>query len=316
LATDSPTETFDTIVVGGGPAGLTAALYASRSGLKTLVLEKAFLGGQVALTAEIENYPGVQGPVNGMDLMATMEEQARHFGARIETDQEVVGVENDGRSRIVKTRTGDAFKGKTVIIATGSTPVRLPAENAEKYFGRGVSYCATCDGPLYRDKEVVVVGGGESAFQEGVFLTRFAKKVTIIHRREGFRASPTAIKRANESDRVAFKLNYVVKEVVGNGKLRKVILENTKTKEREELATDGLFVFIGYTPITHFLKGYVDLDDGGYIRVGYPRMTTSQPGIYACGDAIAEAHKQIVIACGTGAAAAMSAREYVENWEE
>lgn len=316
MSSNAPEETFDAIVVGGGPAGLTAALYASRSGLKTIVLEKTFTGGQVALTAEIENYPGVMGPVNGMDLMAVMEEQARHFGARIETDQEAVGVGSDGRWRIVKTGTGDAFKGKTVIVATGSTPVRLPAENAEKFFGRGVSYCATCDGPLYRDKEVVVIGGGESAFQEGVFLTRFAKKVTIIHRREGFRASPAAIRRANESDRVAFKLNYVVKEVVDNGKLQKVILENTKTKEREEFVTDGVFVFIGYTPITHFLQGYVDLDEGGYVKVGYPRMTTNQPGVYACGDGIVETHKQIVIACGTGAAAAMSAREYVENWEE
>lgn len=305
---------WDVVIVGGGPGGMGAALYASRADLSTLVIEKQFVGGLIALTHEVENYPAVDF-ASGMELSQAMEKQAKKFGTEILL-KEVVRVDKDGDGGFtVKLADGKEVRTLTLVVACGSAPRRLPAKGEEEYYGHGVSYCATCDGAFFRDKDIVVVGGGESAFQEGLFLTQFGKKVTLVHRREGFRATELAMRRARAKPEWSEKLNYVVEEIYGNGKVTGIKLKNTKTGSVEDFPVDGVFGFIGYDPASHFVSHLVDVDEEGYILADN-RMRTSVKGIWAAGDIIQGALKQMVISAGNGATAAIDIREYLTELKD
>jgi len=302
---------WDVTVIGGGPGGLGCALYTSRAELSTLVIEKAFCGGLIALTTEVENYPAME-PISGMELGQRMEAQVRKFGAEIIL-KEVTRVDHEhGDGFAITLGDDNQLQAETVVVATGSAPRRLPAKGEKEFYGRGMSYCATCDGAFFRDKEVVVVGGGESAFQEGHFLTNFARKVTLVHRREGFRATPLAIRRARDTGKWEEKLNYVVDEILGKDTVKGVLLRHIQTDAHEEYACDGVFAFIGYEPASQAVAHLVETDEEGYIVVD-SRMRASQTGIWCAGDIIKGAKKQMVISAGAGATAAMDIREYLAD---
>jgi thioredoxin reductase (NADPH) len=303
---------WDTLIVGGGPGGMGAALYTARAGLSTLVIEKAFTGGLIALTHEVENYPAVEA-ASGMELAQRLEQQVRKFGAEFIYKQ-VERVERAGEGPAdgfnVMLADGRSLHARSVVAATGSAPRRIPAKGEQEYYGRGVSYCATCDANFFRGKEIAVIGGGESAFQEGLFLTRFGSKVTLIHRREGFRATELAIKRARAQANWAEKLNYTVEEIRGGDLVTGLKLKHTRTGEIEDFPVDGVFGFIGYDPASSYLRGLAELDAEGYV-VTDRRMRTSVKGIWAAGDIVQGAMKQMVISAGNGATAAMDIREYL-----
>ena len=313
----SEREWYDAIVIGGGCGGLGAAIYTSRSGLSTVLVEKKYPGGVLALTADIENYPGFfpkdGHSISGFELTDLFRQHAEHFGTEVISGFDVTKITNDGPWRIVHDSEGNQIRGKTIIIAVGSNTNPLPALNADILFGRGVSYCATCDAPLYRGKEVVTVGGGEAAFEEADFLTKFCNKVTIIHRRQGFRATPRTIERVKKNPKMNFILDTIIEEVVGDpkGGVSAVKLFNLVSEKRWEMPTDAVFVFIGYTPNTNWLGDYLALEDG-YIKCDH-KQRTSVPGVYACGDVVWGAEKQAVISAGAGATAAMVARNYIET---
>ena len=307
---DILSKTWDTVIVGAGPGGMGAALYASRAGLSTLVIEKQFSGGLIALTHEVENYPAVD-LASGMDLAMKMEAQCRKFG----TEFLIKGVERldkapDGDGFLTTLADGKQVRSRTAVIATGSAPRKIPAQGEQEFYGKGVSYCATCDGAFFRDREIIVVGGGESAFQEGLFLTGFGSKVTLVHRREGFRATQTAIDRARARDNWHEKLNYVVEEIYGDEAVKGVKLRHTQTGEVEDFPVDGVFGFIGYNPASSFCSHLVDTDEEGYV-VADLQMRTNVPGVYVAGDILQGAKKQMVISAGNGATAAMDIREYL-----
>ena len=306
---------WDVVVVGGGPGGMGTALYTSRADLSTLVLEKQFVGGLIALTHDVENYPAVD-YASGMELSERMEAQVKKFGTEIIFKETVqIDKAESVPGFVVKLSDGKQVKALAVVVACGSAPRRLPALGEEEYYGKGVSYCATCDGTFFRDKEVVVVGGGESAFQEGLFLTKFATKVTLIHRREGFRATDLAQRRARDSGKWEEKLNYTLEEISGSGTVTGIKLKHTKTGEIEDFKTDGVFGFIGYDPKSSFVSHLVDTDDEGYI-ITDKKMRTTCPGIWAAGDIVEGALKQMVISAGNGATAAMDIREYLQEVKE
>ncbi|MDY6965532.1 MAG: thioredoxin-disulfide reductase [Halobacteriota archaeon] len=303
-----PENMYDVIIIGTGPAGLTAGLYCGRADLLTLVLGEMF-DTQVAKTDLIENYPGFPEGISGMDLVTKMNDQARIYG--VETvSQMVKKVEKvDGGFKVI---TGEGeYLGLSLIICTGASYRKLGIRGEEEFLNRGVSYCATCDGPLFRDKDLAVVGGGNTAVGEAMFLTKFAKSVSLIHRRDRLRADKILQKRALSSKKIDPVWDSVVTEIVGDEMVEGVRLKNVKTGEERDLDCQGVFILVGITPRTEFLDGFVDTD-GGYIVVDRD-MKTSVDGIYACGDVIKKDLRQVVNACGEGADAAFDAQHYVEE---
>lgn len=307
-------QIHDVIVIGGGPAGLTAGLYAARARLSALVLERALPGGQIATTNEIENYPGFKN-IMGPDLAARMQEQAEAQGARLEM-AEVTGLElvpgaeqgTDGPKR-VRTAAGDRL-ARAVIIATGSEPRKLGVPGEDRLRGLGVSYCATCDGAFFRDMEVVVAGGGDSAFQEGTFLARYASRVTIVHWRDSFRAQPALVEKARREEKINFVLNAVVEEILGDRRVEAVRLRDVNTGRAWEIPTGGVFPYIGHEPNSRFLPPAVKLDAQGRV-VAAEDTRTAVPGLFAAGDIRPKMLRQITTAVADGSTAAMAAEHYL-----
>ncbi|HLD35803.1 MAG TPA: thioredoxin-disulfide reductase [Planctomycetota bacterium] len=301
---------YDIIIIGGGPAGLTAGIYTTRALMKTLLLEKIAPGGLVITTEKVENYPGFADGVNGYDLMDQMIKQAEKFG--LETASEaVISISQSDRSFYVKTAVQE-YQALSVIIASGTVYRNLGVDGERAFIGRGISYCATCDAPLFRNKEVVVVGGGDAAIEEALFLTKFVKKLYLIHRRDKLRASAILQERAKQNSKIEFIWNSVIDKVVGTGKIEKVGIRNVLDGSERGLNIDGIFVFIGFEPNTVFLKDFVNLDKEGYV-ITDSGMKTSCEGVFAAGDVRSNTLRQIITACGDGARAAVSAQHFVEN---
>ncbi len=300
------------LILGSGPAGLAAALYAARAELAPVVLTGMQLGGQAALTHTIENYPGFPEGVGGPQLGELFQKQAENFGAKVEFDM-AHEVDLSQRPYTVKTDSGE-YKADTLILSTGANPIHLEIPGEVELTGRGVSYCATCDGWFFKDKKVVVVGGGDSAFEEALFITRYASSVTLIHRREEFRAGAILQNRAKQHPKMNFILDTVVTEVVGSDKLESLKLKNVKTGAESTIETDGLFIFIGHSPNTQMFKGQLAMSDLGYVIVN-DKMETNVEGVYAAGE-IADPHfRQVITSAGMGAAAAIQATRYLEEQE-
>jgi thioredoxin reductase (NADPH) len=308
---------YDVIIVGGGPAGFTAGLYASRGGLKALLLEGESSVSQITVTDLVENYPGFPEGINGYDLIERFKTQSRQFGLTVLVDdvREISsGSEGEESEKgwIVKGGRSN-YRALAVILATGANWRRLGVPGEEAFAGKGVSYCATCDGPFYREREVVVVGGGDTAVQEALFLTRFARKVTIVHRRDRLRATPLLQERAFANERIEFVWDSVVEEIQGKDFVEGVKIRNLRNPEMSKvIPVDGAFVFVGLTPNTGFVRELVACDEGGYILAD-SEMKTSAKGIFACGDCISKLLRQVVTACGDAATAAFSAQLYVED---
>ena len=302
------------VIIGSGPAGLTAALYTGRAMLRPVVIAGNQLGGQISITSEVENYPGFPGGgVTGPNLVDLMVKQAEDFGARLVYD-EVVEVDfSHGSPFHVKTY-GEAYEADAVIVTAGASPRRLGIPGEEAYIGRGVSYCGTCDGFFFRGKEIVVVGGGDSALEESIFLTKFATNVRVIHRREALRAGPILQKRAFENEKISFIWNTVPEEVVGNGVVEAVTLRNVQTNEISTLKTDGVFIFIGHYPNSKFLEGQVEMDEHGYV-ITDELMRTSVPGVFAAGEIQDPIYRQIATSVGQGCAAAIQAERWLSERE-
>jgi len=302
----------DVIIIGSGPAGLTAAIYAGRANLRPLVISGLEQGGQVTLTNDLENFPGFPEGVSGFEIYQLFEKQATRFGAEMLYDV-VQSVDLTGEVKIVKTAT-ETFQARVVIIATGSTPKRLGLPGEDKYIGKGVSYCATCDGFFFTGKQVVVVGGGNSALDEGLFLTRFAEKVTIIHRRDRLRADAILQERALKHEKMAFIWDTVVEEIVGDTAVTHLRLKNVKSGESSVFPVDGVFVFIGHKPNTELFAGQVQLDETGYIETDR-RTHTNVPGVLACGDVQDSIYRQAITAAASGCTAAIEAEKYIAENE-
>jgi thioredoxin reductase (NADPH) len=297
------------LILGSGPAGLAAALYAARAELQPLVLTGLQLGGQAALTHTIENYPGFPEGVGGSELGDLFQKQAERFGARVEFDG-AQSVDLSTRPFKITTDNG-AFTADALIVTTGANPNHLNIPGENELVGRGVSYCATCDGWFFKDKRVVVVGGGDSALEEGLFLTRYASSVTIVHRRDSLRAGAVLQKRALEHPKIQFVWNTVVTEVVGKEKVEGVMLKNIQTGKESSMPVEGVFIFIGHTPNTQMFAGQLEMEDG-YIKVD-AHMNTSVPGVYAAGE-VADSHfRQVVTSAGMGAAAAIEVTHFLER---
>lgn len=307
----SPVKTYDVLIIGGGGAGLTAALYTSRAKLSTVLLEKLTPGGQIALTDLVENYPGFPEGITGGEISQRMEEQAKRYGTEV-LYEEVGGIEKKDGSFVTKTAGDQTFRSRSVILASGASYRNLGVPGEKELTGRGVSYCATCDGAFFKEKELVVVGGGDSAMQEGIFLTRFTTKLTVVHRRDKLRANPLLQERAKQNSKIQFIWDTVVTEVVGDKKVQGVKLKNLKTSQTKDFKTDGVFVFIGHDPNTGFLKGFIELDEKGYVKTDL-KLQTSVPGIFACGEVRAGAVQQLVSCCGEGCEAALACQAYLEH---
>jgi thioredoxin reductase (NADPH) len=298
------------IVIGSGPAGFTAALYAARANLEPLVLKGLEAGGQLMLTTDVENYPGFADGLLGPELMDQMEKQAARFGAEI-LPVHVTQVDLSDRPFVVKS--GDQeWHTKTIIVATGATARWLGVPGEDALRGRGVSACATCDGFFFRDRELVVVGGGDTAMEEATFLTKFASAVTIVHRRDEFRASKVMVERALANPKIRVVWDSVLDEILGDDAVTGVTLRNVRTGETTPTSTDGVFVAIGHDPNTTLFRGQLDLDDDGYLLVDEPRTTTSVPGVFAAGDVTDRTYRQAVTAAGQGCKAAMDAERFLE----
>ena len=300
------------LIIGAGPAGLAAALYAARAELEPVVLTGMTMGGQAALTHIIENYPGFPEGLGGAELGELFKVQAERFGARIVFD---TATEVDFSAQPYKVKTyGTEYAADSVIITTGATPRHLDIPGEEEFTGKGVSYCGTCDGFFFKEKEIVVVGGGDSAMEEGLFLTRFADKVTVVHRRDELRASPILQSRAKENPKIDFIWDSVLTSIEGKEAVNTVKLENKKTGEKSDFNTEGVFIFIGHTPNTHLFEGQLEMDDAGYLVVNN-YMETNIPGVYAAGE-VADPHfRQVITSAGMGSAAAIQATRYLETLE-
>ena len=298
------------IVIGSGPAGYTAALYSARAALEPLVLEGSVTaGGALMTTTEVENFPGFSKGIQGPELMEQMREQAERFGAELVAD-DVVEVDLTGDLKVVRTAT-ETYTARTVILATGSGYRKLGLPREEELSGRGVSWCATCDGFFFREQAIAVVGGGDSAIEEATFLTRFGSKVYLIHRRDELRASKIMQERAFADPKLEMVWNSEIAEINGDDRLESVTLRDTVTGETRPLEVTGLFIAIGHDPRSELLGGQVDLDDDGYVLVDHPSTATNLPGVYACGDLVDHHYRQAITAAGTGCAAALDAERYV-----
>lgn len=303
---------YDMIVVGGGPGGYTAALYAARSGLDVLVLEKLSAGGQMALTETIENYPGFAEGVGGFELAEIMQRQAERFGAKSEY-AEVEKMELSASPKVLHTSAG-TFYAKTVVLATGANPRKLGVAGEDELIGRGMAYCASCDGMFYKDKTVVVVGGGNTAAEDALILSRIAKKVILVHRRDTLRATKVYHQPLMQTENVEFRWNSVITELLHDEKLTGVRLENVKTGEQELLPCDGVFVSVSRVPVTELVQGQLELDAGGYV-VADETTATSIPGVYAVGDVRTKQLRQVVTAVADGAVAVHQAEQYLTGGE-
>ena len=303
----------DVIIIGSGPAGYTAAIYAARAQLKPIVFEGAVTaGGALMNTTEVENFPGFQDGIMGPALMENMRAQAVKFGANLITD-DVTTANLTGDVKTVVDGEGREYKAHSVILSTGSSYRELGIENEKRLSGHGVSWCATCDGFFFRDQDIAVVGGGDSAVEEATFLTRFAKSVTMIHRRDELRASKIMAERAHNDPKISFAWNSEVTELQGDAKLSGVTIRDIKTGETRQLSVTGLFVAIGHDPRSELLKGQVDLDPQGYVLTGAGTTATNISGVFACGDLVDHTYRQAITAAGTGCSAALDAERFLSN---
>jgi len=307
-AAEGQVPLYDLVIIGGGPAGLTAAIYAGRARLETLVLAGPLPGGQPANTEMVENFPGFPDGISGPELAQHFRSQAGRFGAEVVLDN-VTEVDFSARPFTIHTY-GATYQAQAVIVATGAVPRRLGVPGGDEFFGRGVSVCATCDGFFYRGKRVVVVGGGDSAIAEGLFLTKFADEVIIVHRRDELRATKIYQERAFANPKIRFVWDSVVEEILGEQTVTGVRVRNVKTGETSVIETDGVFVYVGMAPGTHIFAGQIELDAAGYI-VTDRRQRTSRPGVFAAGDVQDPHYRQVVIAAGSGAIAAMEADRFL-----
>ena len=300
----------DVVIVGSGPAGYTAAIYAARAQLNPVILAGSVTaGGALMNTTEVENYPGFVEGIMGPELMTQMQEQAERFGADIRYE-DVTALELEGDVKRITT-SDDVYEARTVIISTGSEYRHLGIDGEERLSGHGVSYCATCDGFFFKDQDIVVVGGGDSAMEEATFLTRFARSVTVVHRRDELRASAVMAKRAQEDPKISFAWNSRVVELDGEDSLTGVTLEDTVTGDRRRLEATGLFVAIGQVPRSELVADVLDLDEAGYIQVEAPSQRTRIPGVFACGDVADPTYQQAITAAGSGCRAALDAEHYL-----
>jgi thioredoxin reductase (NADPH) len=309
------TDVREVIIIGGGPAGYTAALYSARANLRPLVIEGFNWGGQLMITSDVENYPGYPEGVLGPEMMRDFRAQAERFGTDFLTD-DVTRV--DFSERPFRVYVGDdEYRANSIIVATGASARQLGLESERALHGRGVTYCATCDGAFYRDRDVVIVGGGDSAMEEALFLTRFASDVTIIHRRDEFRASQIMLDRARDHEKITFLTPYVVEEVLGSesGKLTGLLLRNVETGETLEHTTDGLFVAIGHDPNTSLFLDQLEHDDAGYLVTRGKTTETNVPGVFAAGDVQDHVYRQAITAAGSGCAAALDAERFLAEQE-
>ncbi len=304
------TETYDVIIVGAGPAGMAAAIYTGRARLKTLILEKGMPGGQILLTDFVENYPGFPEGVVPFELMDNFRKHAEKFGAKIETD-EVKEIRKEGELWHVVGNKGE-YPGRAVIIATGSSYRKLGLPEEVELTGRGISYCGTCDGAFFKDREVAVVGGGDHALTEALFLTKFCTSVKVIHRRDEFRGEKIIQERIFANEKIEVLWDSVIEEIKGKDKLESISIRNVKDETIRELKIDGLFISVGMDPNTSFVKGLVEMDEMEQIKVSQ-KMTTSQPGIFAAGDVTNACPEQMATAVGTGVAAALAVDEYLSR---
>ncbi len=304
-------EMVKVLILGSGPAGLSAALYAARADLNPVVLSGMELGGQVSLTYTVENYPGFPNGIGGTELVDLFQKQAERFGARVEFDS-AAEVHLTERPFTVNTQGGLIYQAHTLIIATGASPVHLNVPGEVEFTGRGVSYCATCDGWFFKGKKVIVVGGGDSALEEAIFLTRYAESVTIVHRRNQLRAGAVLQKRAFSNPKISFQWNTIVSQIEGNGKVEAVRLKDTATGEERVQPIEGVFIFIGHAPNSHLFKGQLDMDESGYLKVDH-LMRTNVPGVFAAGE-VADPHfRQVITSAGMGAAAAIQASRFLDE---
>jgi thioredoxin reductase (NADPH) len=305
-------DAHEVIIIGSGPAGYTAAIYAARANLKPVLFQGMQPGGQLTITTDVENYPGYPQGVMGPQMMEDFKDQAERFGTEIRFEQ-VTKVDLSERPFTVETDF-DSFRARALIVCTGASAKLLGLESETRLMGRGVSACATCDGAFYKDKEVIVVGGGDTAMEEGVFLTRFASKVTIVHRREGLRASQIMLERARANERIDWALNRTVKEIHANeaGSVRSVTLVDPRSDEESELDCDGVFIAIGHQPNSELFAGALEMDDVGYLRV-HEGTKTSVEGVFAAGDVADSVYRQAVTAAGTGCMAAIDAERWLES---
>jgi len=299
---------YDVIIIGAGPAGLTAGIYASRGGLKTAIVEVAMPGGQAAATEKIENYPGFPAGIGGYELMNSFHQQALAFNCEF-IFEEVKDLELQGSTKRIITD-AQTLEAKTVIIAAGSKPRPLGVKGEELFHGRGVSYCATCDGAFFRGKKVIVVGGGDAALEEGAYLTKFADEVTVVHRRSAFRAAQIAVTRAKDNPKIHFELDAVIDEILGSDNVQGVRIRNVKTGEIKEVPADGVFIYVGTEPNAQFKHTELEVDNRGYIHTN-EIMMTNVPGVYAAGDIRTTPLRQVATAVGDGALAAVEVEKYL-----
>ena len=307
---------YDSVIIGSGPAGLTAAIYLSRAGLKNVIISGAMPGGQLTSTTDIENFPGFPKGISGFQLMEDMALQAANFGTET-LKTTVTSIDFDSRPFKIHLKNNSTLETRSIILSTGSTAKYLGIENEIESIGNGVSACATCDGFFYRGKEVIVIGGGDTAMEEATFLTKLASKVTLVHRRNELRASAIMQERARKNDKIEWKLNYTPLKVITNelGKVSGIELRNNETNETEIINTDGIFVAIGHKPNTDFLNGKIELDSSGYIITEGKSSKTNIPGVFAAGDVQDSKYQQAITAAGSGAIAALDAKEYLNENE-
>jgi thioredoxin reductase (NADPH) len=303
-------EEHEVIIIGGGPAGLTAGIYAGRSRLKTLIIEESLIGGLTALTAVIENYPGFPEGITGKELSKRLEEQAKKFGVKI-IEGSVLKVSLNGNWKIIETTNG-IFRAPALIICSGTKPKKLGVPGEKEFLGKGVSYCAVCDGAFFTGKKVAVIGGGDSAVEEALYLTRFAEEVIIIHRRDNLRAEKITQEKAFSNPKIKFLWSHLVKAIEGDKKVERLVLEDLKTKEEKIFPIDGVFIYIGLSPQTDIFQSLLKLDSNGFI-ITDENMQTSVPGIFAAGDIRVKNLRQIVTALSDGAIAATYAGKYLEE---
>jgi thioredoxin reductase (NADPH) len=305
-------ERYDVIVIGAGPAGLAAAIYAARARLKTLVVDESVPGGQVKTTHKVSNYPGFAEDVSGVDLAKAFAAQAQRFGAKIAKAVEITGHELSGAVKRLVLDEEDEVEAPVVIAATGAKPRELGLPGESKFKGRGISWCATCDGAYFEGKDIHVIGGGNSAVEEALFLTKFAKSVTIVHQFDEFQAEPASVQELRENPKVTIMLSHEPRAFHGEGTLQSLEVEDLKTKERKRLPTEGVFVFIGMSPRTDLLKGYVELAQGGYVETS-EAMETKVPGLFAAGDMRVKRFRQITTAVADGTIAALAAQKFLKE---
>lgn len=302
---------FDVIVIGGGPAGLTAGIYLSRAKVNTLILNEGTAGGQMVLTHEIANYPGVES-INGYQLSSIMKKQAVSFGCTVKANVKITSMDLKGEEKIIEVNGKDTYRANAIILATGGRSRTIGAPGEDKFKGMGISYCATCDGDFFQDKNIIVVGGGNSALEEAVALTKFAASVTIVHQFDHFQAFESAVQEAKENPKISFIMESEIQEFIGEQNLQKVIIKNMRTGELREIKIDGVFILIGYVPSTEKVKGMVELNDRNEI-ITDENLSTSIPGVFAAGDSRAKRYRQITTAVSDGTIAALSAIDYLEK---